>query len=87
MRSRYVAFVRSDAGYLHRTWHPSTRPRIILFDRTQVWTGLRVLATTGGGLFDAEGTVSFVASGQPSTVREDSRFVRSDGLWVYVGPR
>ncbi|WP_416966449.1 YchJ family metal-binding protein, partial [Streptomyces sp. Agncl-13] len=26
MRSRYTAFVRLDAPYLLRTWHPRTRP-------------------------------------------------------------
>jgi SEC-C motif-containing protein len=87
MRSRYTAFVRVDADYLHRTWHPSTRPRAIRFDPRQVWTGLRVVDTSGGGLFDQAGTVSFVASGNPTTVREDSQFVRSDGFWVYLGPR
>jgi SEC-C motif-containing protein len=87
MRSRYVAFVRTDAAYLLRSWHPSTRPAAVTFDPRQIWTGLRVLSTSGGGLFDQEGTVSFVASGRPSTVREDSRFVRHEGLWVYVGAR
>ncbi|CAM5692721.1 YchJ family metal-binding protein [Streptomyces violaceorubidus] len=26
MRSRYSAFVKGDAGYLLRPWHPGTRP-------------------------------------------------------------
>ena len=88
MRSRYSAFVLADAPHLERTWHPNTRPRRVGFTPGQVWTGLEVLATTGGGLFDMEGTVAFVAryerDGVPGGLREHSRFAKLDGRWVYV---
>ncbi|MGC0418944.1 YchJ family protein [Embleya sp. AB8] len=90
MRSRYSAFAVHDEAYLLRTWHPDTRPdRLDLDDRTR-WVGLEVHTSTAGGPFHQEGTVEFTATyldrGQRGTLREHSRFVRSDGAWVYVGP-
>ena len=88
MRSRYSAFVVGDAGYLLATWHPTTRPRTIELDRDVRWTGLDVLATTGGSLLSAEGTVEFrahyVRDGAPGSQHENSRFVRQDGNWRYL---
>jgi SEC-C motif-containing protein len=89
MRSRFTAYVREDAAYLRRTWHPSTRPRSIPFEAADRWTGLEVLGQTGGSLFDAVGTVEFAAhyvtAGRPGIMRENSRFVREDGQWLYLG--
>src|SRR5688572_28400782 len=61
MRSRYSTFVLGDPGYLLATWHATTRPRMLELDPAVRWTGLDVLATTGGAMFDAEGTVEFRA--------------------------
>jgi len=88
MRSRYTAYVRRDAGYLHRTWHPTTVPTTLDVEAVE-WRGLDVVGTTGGGLDDEEGTVTFVAhhsTGAISTgsMRETSRFVKQDGRWLYV---
>ncbi|WP_369254805.1 YchJ family protein [Geodermatophilus amargosae] len=88
MRSRYSAFAVGDAGYLRETWDPATRPRSVGLDPAVRWTGLEVGATTGGGLFDTEGTVAFRAhsraAGQEHVQSEGSRFRRLDGRWVYV---
>jgi SEC-C motif domain protein len=88
MRSRYSAFAVGDAGYLLRTWHPDTRPRSLRLDPEVHWTGLEILATTGGRLLDPEGTVEFRASrlsaGRPGAQHELSRFVREDGRWRYL---
>jgi SEC-C motif-containing protein len=88
MRSRYSAFVLGDAGYLLRTWHSSTRPGRLDLDDTVRWTGLEVLATTGGSLLAAEGTVEFRASylvgHRAGAQHENSRFVREDGQWRYL---
>ena len=88
MRSRYSAFVLGDAGYLLDTWHPSTRPRTLDLDDDVRWTGLEVLATTGGSLLAAEGTVEFRASyvhdRRAAAQHENSRFVREDGHWRYL---
>jgi SEC-C motif-containing protein len=88
MRSRYSAFVLRDAEYLLETWHPTTRPATLDLDRGVRWTGLDVLATTGGSLLAAEGTVEFRASyvdgGAAGAHHENSRFVRDGGRWRYL---
>ena len=88
MRSRYSAFALGEAGYLLDTWHPSTRPRALDLDPAVRWTGLDVLATSGGSLLQATGTVEFRASyvdgGRPGAQHERSRFVREGGQWFYL---
>ncbi|MEV0263491.1 YchJ family metal-binding protein [Streptomyces sp. NPDC050617] len=90
MRSRYSAFAVRDAAYLLRSWHPSTRPSRLDLDPEQRWTRLEVLGTTGGSAFHTEGTVEFRAHfsvrGHTDVQYEDSRFVRDEGRWVYLGP-
>jgi SEC-C motif domain protein len=61
MRSRYSAFAVGNAGYLLATWHSTTRPRTLELEPGVRWTRLDVVATTGGALLAAEGTVEFVA--------------------------
>jgi SEC-C motif-containing protein len=89
MRSRYTAFAVGDADYLLRTWRPAARPADFSLHPEVEWTRLAVLETSGGGLFDAEGTVRFravyVTGGKRGVHAETSRFVREDGQWVYVG--
>jgi SEC-C motif-containing protein len=88
MRSRYSAFAVGDADHLLATWHPSTRPRRLRLDPAVRWTGLEVLATTGGSLLAAEGTVEFRAhhlvDGVAGAQHERSRFRREDGRWFYL---
>ena len=88
MRSRYSAFVIGDADYLLTTWHSDTRPGALDLDDDVRWTGLDVLATAGGSLLAAEGTVEFRASyvrqGRAGSQHENSRFVREDGRWRYL---
>ncbi|MFD2091027.1 YchJ family protein [Blastococcus deserti] len=88
MRSRYSAFALGHIAYLLETWHPDTRPRALDLDPAVRWTGLEVLATTGGGLLGAEGTVQFrahyVTGGRTGVQQETSRFVREGGRWRYL---
>jgi SEC-C motif-containing protein len=84
MRSRYSAFVKGDAAYLLRTWHPRTRPARLDLDPGMRWTGLEVLETTDGSAFHSTGTVTFRASFRGGSLHERSRFERVDGAWVYV---
>ncbi|MFC1229233.1 MULTISPECIES: YchJ family protein [Streptomyces] len=84
MRSRYCAFVRLDAGYLLRTWHPRTRPERVDLDPGMRWTGLEILETAGGSAFHSAGTVTFRASYRGGSLHEHSRFERVGGAWVYV---
>lgn len=89
MRSRYAAFAVGDASYLLQTWHATTRPVVLELDPEQRWRRLDVLATRGGGPFDDDGVVEFVAtfrsgSGARGRLHEVSRFVREGGRWFYV---
>ncbi|MFF9089268.1 YchJ family protein [Streptomyces sp. NPDC014991] len=84
MRSRYSAYVRGDAGYLLRTWHPRTRPERLDLDPRTRWTGLEVLGSTDGSAFHTTGTVTFRATYRGGSLLERSRFERVDGAWVYV---
>lgn len=88
MRSRYSAFAVRDAAYLLRTWSAGTRPPELRLDPDVRWAGLDILGGTGGSAFHSAGTVEFracfVVDGQPGDQYEHSRFVREDGLWVYV---
>ncbi|MFD7060996.1 YchJ family protein [Streptomyces sp. NPDC059906] len=84
MRSRYSAFVRLDAAYLRRTWHPRTRPARVDLDPGMRWSGLEILATADGSAFHTTGTVTFRASYRGGSLHERSRFERADGAWVYV---
>ncbi|MFE7899884.1 YchJ family protein [Streptomyces sp. NPDC057424] len=84
MRSRYCAFVRGDAGYLLRTWHPRTRPARLELDPGMRWIGLEILGTSEGSAFHSTGTVEFRASHRGGSLHERSRFERVDGAWVYV---
>ncbi len=88
MRSRYTAFALMDTDYLKRTWHPDHRPATLDLDPHQRWTGLEILSTERGSLFDSDGTVEFRAHYSYGTERgnlhERSRFARIDGRWLYV---
>ncbi|SCL36685.1 SEC-C motif-containing protein [Micromonospora nigra] len=88
MRSRFAAFAVGDIAYLLRSWHSTTRPARLRLDPGQRWTGLEVVDTAGGGLFDTTGVVEFHAhyraGGRPGTLTERSRFVREDGRWFYL---
>ncbi|MFT4086774.1 MAG: YchJ family metal-binding protein [Gordonia sp. (in: high G+C Gram-positive bacteria)] len=88
MRSRYTAFAVGDADYLLASWHPGTRPSSLTLDDDQRWLHLTVVDAQGGGPFDVEGSVEFVAAYRTPEGRgelcEFSRFVREGGRWLYV---
>lgn len=85
MRSRYAAFVLTDAAYLTATWHQSTRPAFIDFTPGQEWLLLRIMSAMENG---DEATVEFVArsrlGGTSNVLHETSRFVRGHERWFYV---
>lgn len=90
MRARYSAFAVGELGYLLGTFHSSSRPEVFSRDPAIEWTRLAVLDTSGGGLFDDSGTVRFravyVRDGKRGVLDENSRFIREDGRWTYLGP-
>lgn len=89
MRSRYTAYCLKDAAYLLETWHPSTRPAALGFagDATE-WAGLAILGCEAGLPGDGKGRVEFIAryrrDGQLGRLRENSRFVKEAGEWLYL---
>ncbi|MDP9822977.1 SEC-C motif-containing protein [Nocardioides massiliensis] len=88
MRARYAAYALEESNYVFRTWHPRTRPDEVAADPAVRWTGLEVLATSGGEQDDQDGVVEFRASydapGGRGALHETSRFTRRAGRWVYV---
>ncbi|MFG2824965.1 YchJ family protein [Kitasatospora sp. NPDC048365] len=88
MRSRFSAFTVHDEAYLLRSWAPETRPAEVDFDPELRWERLEVLGATEGGAFHTEGTVEFRAhyrvGREAGALRENSRFRREAGAWVYV---
>jgi SEC-C motif-containing protein len=73
--------------YLLVTWHPSTRPAGIPFDKNVKWLGLRILDARQTG--DATAEVEFIARSRASSaaavrLHERSRFVREGARWLYV---
>ncbi|MGZ4540956.1 MAG: YchJ family protein [Blastococcus sp.] len=88
MRSRYAAFAVGDTGYLLATWHATTRPAALELDGDVRWTGLEILASSGGSLLATEGMVEFrahyVVAGRAGAQHERSRFAREGGRWRYL---
>lgn len=88
MRARYAAYALADEAYLIATWDPATAPSEISFDPAREWLGLNVADSTGGTVFDDEGTVTFIAEFVDAAGRrglsEVSRFRRDGGRWLYV---
>lgn len=91
MRSRYTAYVQRNGAYLHRSWHPSTRPskKSLLNLADTTWTGLAIVRTEQGGEQDSTGVVEFIAYyndavGQAQSMHQISRFVREGGRWYYL---
>lgn len=90
MRSRYSAYVKRDAAYLHRTWSRTTRPSqsSLMHLAPTEWTGLTLIRTEAGTDDDNIGIVEFIAhwqepDGTKHQLRETSRFTRENGRWVY----
>lgn len=88
MRSRYVAYVLELEPYLLATWHSTTRPASLGFNKEEKtrWLGLTIKRHEVQDKDHA--TVEFVArykiGGRAYRLHETSRFVREDGRWFYV---
>ncbi len=90
MRSRYSAFVLKNAPYLLSSWHISTRPDSVNFDKCQ-WQGLEIHAFISPSLLDQtplKAEVHFTARMRQglkiTKLFERSVFVQEDGLWQYL---
>ncbi len=88
MRSRYAAYGLGLEPYLLATWHTSTRPTSLDFDREAPlnWIGLVIKRHEQQG--ENKAIVEFVArykvGGRAHRLHETSRFVRENGCWFYV---
>lgn len=94
MRSRYTAFVLGNIEYLMSSHHSSTRPidekdEILKWSKAVKWMGLEVLNCTKGLKDDNQGTVEFKAFfeeyGKAAIIHENSKFVKENEHWVYLG--
>ena len=85
MRSRYCAYVLKRSDYLAATWHPSSRPAALDISGDDTpWQRLVILSTAKGGAADNEGVVEFAAYYRGGQLHERSRFVKEEGLWLYL---
>lgn len=94
MRSRYTAFTKGMGDYLLLSHHSSTRPldrinEIVEWANSVIWQSLEVLNTTKGQAEDTVGTVRFKANftlnGKADFILENSKFVKENGCWMYLG--
>jgi len=80
MRSRYSAYVLEHWDYLHKSWHPDTRPSRVSPTGTD-WLGLTIVNTS-------EETVEFIAGFREGSkimaLHEISRFAKVNGHWRYL---
>jgi len=89
MRSRYTAYVLSNEKHLLATWAQETRPEnLTLQDTSPKWLELFIHGDGVDATDHDRGWVDFSAryieSDQLCTLRENSSFVRRDGLWYYM---
>ena len=89
MRSRYTGYVLKDSEYVLKTWHPSSRPKVFDLSREQIdWEKLEILSCEKGKVSDLVGEVFFRASyehlGKKYCIQELSRFVKENGVWLYL---
>ena len=88
MRSRYVAYGLGLEPYLLASWHPSTRPSSLDFDKETPlnWIGLTIKRHEQQR--EDRAIVEFVArykiGGRAHRLHEASRFVRESSFWFYV---
>jgi len=94
MRSRYVAFTKAMGNYLMQSHHSTTRPLsekndIVNWAKSVKWDRLEILNTTKGQINDTDGTVEFKAyfyeKSKLQFIHENSKFVKENGVWVYLG--
>ena len=94
MRSRYSAFVKGNGAYLFDSHSILTRKEkekdeIESWAKSVKWLKLEVLKSTLGSKKDTKGTVEFKAyfkeGYRKHVIHENSKFIKENGLWVYLG--
>ncbi|ATX82699.1 SEC-C motif-containing protein [Mariprofundus ferrinatatus] len=80
MRSRYSAYVLGCWDYLHKSWHPRTRPSRVSPTSTD-WLGLTIVKASDNSV---EFIAGFREGGKIKVLHETSRFAQADGHWRYL---
>ena len=92
MRSRYTAYVNSNADYLVDTLHPEKITPTLFNELINsfkgiIWSGLQINELKAGGKNDDKGTVNFSAFYETAEGKfrmdEVSQFVKIAGKWYY----
>lgn len=93
MRARYSAYALKETGFLFTSLHPKHRSD---FDEKATrswaegaqWHGLKILATSGGGGEDSQGTVEFIASYTDKSGKKEhhelATFSKEGGDWYFL---
>ena len=91
MKSRYSAFAVGDSSYIVKTTHEKNadfsldvkrwKESINSFTDTTEFLGLEILEFLAG---EEEAFVTFKASLSSGEMTEKSRFLKVDGIWLYV---
>ena len=89
MRSRYTAYCLGETDYILSTWAPATRPATIgAVDERVRWLGLEIhgcSAEMADGIHEeVEFSATYRIGDNCFVLRENSRFLRSDGRWLYL---
>lgn len=88
MRSRYSAYVFKLREYLLRTWHESSRPKFLDFNKSLKWLYLEIISSEAGLESDTEGYVEFKAhyreAKKKAYLHEKSLFRKIEGKWLYL---
>ena len=87
MRSRYSAFVLANGDYLMQTHHKSTRPTqeknaLVKWSKSVQWLKLEVLEVT---INTVNFKAYFIENGAPDVISENSKFVKENNIWFYLG--
>ncbi len=87
MRSRYSAFVFKEWDYLEKTSIAKKSRESLVANQEVTWKKLEILGARKGQRDDTVGEVIFAAyftdNGEDKVLREDSKFQKVDGRWLY----
>lgn len=95
MRSRYTAYASARIDYIEKTMCGEAlvgfnAAEALSWSKSLTWVSLDVLSVAKGRAKDSEGSVVFVVyfvnpDGSPGMIAEESRFLKKQGRWLYVG--
>ena len=93
MKSRYSAYATGNADYIIKTTHPdnsdysedrqSWRASILAFCKETTFEGLKIIDYSDESE-NGEAFVTFEAYLSSGILKEKSRFLKSEGRWLYV---